>query len=156
MGKQAHSLLMCSLAGLLLVTGCSGGDKGEKQIEAKADESASVTPDKLTIYYFHTTYRCWTCNQFEKLTGEVLAENYADRLSSGVVVFKVVNVENEANRHFVNDYRLVTKSLILSLEKDGKELQWKNLDQIWILVRDPDKFKDYVRQGINDYLKKVG
>lgn len=149
-------LLSIVAAVLLLVTGCSAADKETKQADTKAPDSASAAADKLTIYYFHTTFRCWTCNRFEKLTKEVLNEDFADKLSSSVVDFKVINIEEEQYKHFVHDYRLVTKSLILSLEDGAKELEWKNLDRIWTLARDAQKFKNYVRQSINQYLEKIG
>jgi hypothetical protein len=147
---------VCILAGYLLVSGCSRGEKTHKQEEASTGESVSVTADRLTVYYFHTNYRCRTCQQFEKLIKEVLGKDYADEISDGVVALELVNVDKVKNEHFVDDYRLMTKSLILSLEKGGEELEWKNLDKIWTLVRDTETFKDYVRQGIDDYLKKVG
>lgn len=156
MTTQIRSLWMCVLAVFLLVSGCSSGDTDRQQAEIGTRDSVSVAPDKLTIYYFHTNYRCWTCKQFEKLTREVLEEHYADKMADGVVDLKAVNVDNEENKHFVADYRLVTKSIVLSLEENGKELEWKNLDKIWTLVRDADRFKDYVRQGVDDYLRKIG
>jgi hypothetical protein len=140
----------------LLAAGCSAADKDARQADTKTPDSTAAPPDKLTIYYFHTNYRCWTCNQFERLTKEVLNEDYAERLSSGVVDFKAINVEEDNNKHFIQEYRLVTKSLILSLEGQAKELEWKNLDQIWALARDAEKFKSYVRKGINQYLEKIG
>jgi hypothetical protein len=44
---------------------------------------------------------------------------------------------------------------VLSLRKDKTENEWKNMDKIWVLVRDTERFKDYVREGIADYLNKM-
>lgn len=59
------------------------------------------------------------------------------------------------NEHFVNDYQLYTKSLILSLVKDGKEVKSKNLDKIWQLARNKQKFIDYVTGEINGFMEGV-
>lgn len=154
--KYTNAIAVAGLLSLLLVTDCNGSDSKKEPAADTVKDTVSASADKLTIYYFHTTFRCWTCNQFEKLTKEVLAESYADKVSDSIIEFKVINVENGKNKHFVDDYRLVTKSLILSLGQSGKQVQWKNLEQIWQLARDAEKFKTYVRKGIDEYLKKVG
>jgi hypothetical protein len=107
------------------------------------------------VYYFHTSYRCWTCNQFEKLTREVLAESFAEEQKEGTLEFRVINVAEEPHRHFVQDYRLVTKSIVLSLSSKGAETAWKNLDKIWRLVRNTEKFKTYVTDHIRAYADRV-
>jgi hypothetical protein len=114
-----------------------------------------VSADKLTVYYFHTSYRCWTCNQFEKLTKEIIAESFAEQQKKGIVELELVNVEEEPNRHFIQDYRLVTKSIVLSLSSKGTETEWKNLDKIWELVRRTEKFKEYVSEHLQAYVDKV-
>ena len=79
--------------------------------------------------------------------------NFKDALASGDLEFKAVNVEDRGNEHFVNDYQLYTKSLILSFVKDGKEVRHKNLDKIWELARDKQKFITYVTKEINGFMK---
>ena len=69
--------------------------------------------------------------------------------------FKVVNVEEKGNEHFNRDYQLYTKSLILSLVKDGKEIKWINLEKIWEHVGTKEIFIDYVKSGITDLLKEA-
>ena len=69
--------------------------------------------------------------------------------------FKVVNVEDKGNEHYGKDYQLYTKSLILSLVKDGKEIKWKNMDKIWEYVGNRQRFIDYVKSGVSDFLKEA-
>jgi len=89
----------------------------------------------------------------EKYSREAIQTNFQDELDSGELEFKAVNVEEPGNEHFVNDHRLYTKSLILSLVKDGKEVESKNLDKIWELVRNKQKFIDYVASEVNEFMK---
>ena len=109
---------------------------------------------KIIAYYFHGNARCPTCHKMEQYTKEAIEENFKDELANGLLVIKAVNVEKKENEHFVNDYQLYTKALIISHVEDGKEIQHKNLTKIWEYVRDKKKFFNYVTTEINDYLKE--
>jgi len=108
---------------------------------------------KVMAYYFHGTFRCYTCTNMEKYSREAIETNFKDALASGKLEFNAVNVEERENEHFAKDYQLYTKSLILSLVKDGKEVKSKNLDKIWEYARNKQKFIDYVTSEINGFMK---
>ena len=110
-------------------------------------------PAKITAYYFHGSFRCVTCNNMEKYSREAIETNFKDAIASGKLEFKTVNVDERANEHFVKDYQLYTKAVVLSLEKDGKEVKSKNLDQIWQLVRNKQKFIEYVTGEVNTFME---
>ena len=110
---------------------------------------------KVIAYYFHGTFRCSTCHKLEQYSKEAIEANFKDALASGKLEFKVVNVEDRGNGHFNKDYQLYTKSLILSLVKDGKEIKWKNMDKIWEYVGNKQRFIDYVKSGVVDLLKEA-
>lgn len=117
-------------------------------------EEAS-TGGTVTAYYFHGTFRCPTCNKMEQYARGVIENDFKDVLASGKLEFKSVNVENKGNEHFVNDYQLYTKALILSLQKDGKEVRSKNLEKIWEYVRNKDRYENYVRDEVSAFLKEA-
>ncbi|MEW6075791.1 MAG: nitrophenyl compound nitroreductase subunit ArsF family protein [Candidatus Omnitrophota bacterium] len=108
---------------------------------------------KVIAYYFHGMFRCNTCTKMEKYSREAIEANFQDVLASGNLEFKAVNVEDRRNEHFVNDYQLYTKSLVLSLERDGKEVKYRNLDKIWKLVHNKQKFIDYVTGEVSAFMK---
>src|SRR5512135_940326 len=110
---------------------------------------------KVIAYYFHGNARCPTCHKLEQYSKEALETNFKDALASGKLAFKVVNVEDKQNGHFVNDYQLYTKALILSLVKDGKEIKSKNLDKIWEYVGNKQKYYDYVKSEVADLLREA-
>jgi len=111
--------------------------------------------NNVIAYYFHGTFRCYTCTNIEKYSREAIEANFKDALQSGKLEFKAVNVEERGNGHFVDDYQLYTKSLILSLVKDGKEVRHKNLDKIWQLVRNKQKFITYVTDEVDAFLEEM-
>ncbi|MBD3322782.1 MAG: hypothetical protein GF350_16910 [Chitinivibrionales bacterium] len=162
MPKRLNVFMYGTVLSLILGAGCSAQEKGAST-ETSGKPSSQMVPtketdkaDNLTVFYFHTTYRCRTCNQFEKLTKDILQETFADELADSSIIFRAVNIEKKPNRHFVDDYKLVTKSVVLSLRKEGRELEWKNLDKIWQLVRDTERFKAYVQNAIEEYNKRIG
>ena len=108
---------------------------------------------KVTAYYFHGSFRCVTCTNIEKYSKEAIEANFKDVLASGKLEFKAVNVEESGNEHFADDYQLYTKSLILSLVKDGEEVRSKNLDKIWQYAGNKQKFIEYVTNEVNSFLK---
>ena len=114
-----------------------------------------ASEDKVIAYYFHGSFRCVTCTAMEDYSRQAIETNFKDELDSRKLEFKAVNVEEKENEHFVNDYQLYTKSLILSFVKDGKEIKSKNLDQIWQLARNKRKFIDYVVAEIKGFLEDV-
>ena len=57
----------------------------------------------------------------------------------------MINIDDDANKHYIKDYELYTKSVILSHVKDGKEIGWKNLDKVWTLLGSKEGFVDYVQ-----------
>ena len=109
----------------------------------------------VTAYYFHGAFRCSTCNKMEQYASEVIQNDFKDALASGKLEFKSVNIENKGNEHYVNDYQLYTKTLILSLVKGGKEIRSKNLDKIWEYVRNKERYENYVRDEVAAFLKEA-
>jgi hypothetical protein len=107
---------------------------------------------KLVVYYLHGTYRCASCNKIERLTKTAVEQGFADQIRQGRIEMKSINVEESGNEHFVDDYKLYTKSVILSDLKDGKETTWKNLDQIWTLLTSDEKFISYIQKEIKSFL----
>ncbi|UCC95783.1 MAG: hypothetical protein JSW40_03295 [Candidatus Omnitrophota bacterium] len=107
----------------------------------------------VAVYYFHGHFRCPTCLRMEQYAREAVEDNFRNELTSGKLTFKVVNVEEKGNEHFVNDYQLYTKSLVISLVENGKEVKYKNLDKIWAYARNKEKYIDYVKDEIGNFLK---
>ena len=89
----------------------------------------------------------------EKYTDEALKAYFPNELKSGKIEWKVIDVEKPENSHFIKEYGLYTKSVIISKVKDGKELKWKNLDEIWMKVRDKDSYMAYIKEDVTDFMK---
>lgn len=113
--------------------------------------------DKVIVYYFYTTFRCPSCHKIEQYTEGAIKDNFAKEIESGTLDYEVINIEEKGNEHFGQDYKLYTKSVVLSLIKDGRETKFKNLEQVWQLLRDKNKFYNYIKietQGFLDSLRE--
>lgn len=111
--------------------------------------------DYVVAYYFHGNFRCFNCYRIEQYSKEAIEQYFKDELSSGKLVFKVINIEEKGNEHFIQDYQLYTKSLIISLVKNGKEVKFDNLVKVWEFLGNRQKFYDYVKDEITQYLKEL-
>ena len=89
----------------------------------------------------------------ESYSLETVTKYFKKEIESGKVNFKAIDLEEKNNEHYVNDYKLYTKTLIISVTKNGKEIQYKNLDKIWEYARNKEKFTNYVKNSINESLK---
>jgi hypothetical protein len=116
--------------------------------------ASTESSQKILAYYFYTTVRCPTCRAIEAFSDEALKRAFPDDLRSGALEWLPVNVQLPQNRHFINDYQLFTKSLIIVRIRDGKRLEWKNLERVWELAGNKQAFLRYVQEEVRAYLRK--
>ena len=113
----------------------------------------TAAPDHtLVVYYFHGNKRCHTCRTIEAYTAEAIKTGFPDELQSGRLVWKAVNVDDPENEHFVQDYKLTTRTVVVVDIDRGNENKWTKLERVWQLVRDKEAFVDYITENTNAYL----
>lgn len=112
----------------------------------------SIHSHRVIAYYFHTTSRCASCRAIEAYSREAIENAFAAELADGRLVWKPVNIEVRGNEHFVKDYGLYTKSLVLVNEVRGRPAQWKTLEKVWQLLTDKGRFMRYVEEEARAYL----
>lgn len=120
------------------------------------DTVIAAPRDTLTVYYFHTTYRCNSCTLLEEYTCEAVMKNFPAELKSGRIKFVPLNVEKDPNRHYVQDYQLSFKSVVISVrDEKEREKRWENLSKVWVYLRDRDALTKYVVERVRSHLKEV-
>ena len=145
-------LLFVIAAGFYLVVDKSDQPAATDSVAATETTSPSAEGDQVIVYYFHGEQRCPTCLKIEALSSEAVQTGFAGELDEGRVVWKVVNYEKPENAHFVQEFELYTKSLIVVKTVNGKMVEWKNLPEIWELVNDDAAFIKYVKGEVSAYL----
>ena len=151
--------------GFLAFKGAGSGTAADESVAAlaplgatTAQAAANVADDakppkhQVLAYYLHDSTRCPSCIKIEKFTTNAINEYFEDELESNALVFTVLNTDDKGNEHFVKDYELVTKSVILADMHEGKQTRWVNLEQVWDLLGDEDKFAEYIKENVEDYL----
>ena len=108
---------------------------------------------KVVAYYFHRTQRCRTCLAMEAYAEKALTETFPDALASGKLEWRVLNLEELDNEHFVQDYGLTASALVMVRLENDQPQKWKNLDDVWTLVGNEGAFKGYVELEARDYLE---
>lgn len=110
---------------------------------------------KVIAYYFHGTHRCPTCLNIERYSREAIEKHFSKELQDKRLEFKPLNIEEPGNRHYIQDYQLFTKSLVITLRKGDKQIKWKTLTDVWTHVSDKEKFYQYVKDEIETFLKEI-
>ena len=113
---------------------------------------SDAVADGVVAMYFHGNVRCATCRKIETYADEAIAQGFVEELESGRLAWRVVNIEEPGNKHFIQDFQLVTRSVVLVEYRDGKIVRWENLDKVWQLVRNKEQFFGYVEDETREFL----
>ena len=108
----------------------------------------------VKVYYFRSNFRCANCYKIEEYTKEVIEEFLKEESNAERLVYEVANIDEEKNYHFVEDYQLYTKSVVISIIKNGEEVKYKNLQKIWEHLNDRKKFHKYIREEISNFMNE--
>jgi len=132
--------------------------EGSNVYKSLADKPGEVGLDEKyggdvdIVCYFMNNQRCSNCYKIETYTREAVETNFTDNLKNGKLIWEIVNVDIPENRHFIKDYELYTKSVVLVKLRDGKQVEWKNLDMVWSLLNDKDSFQSYITGEVTAFL----
>ena len=91
----------------------------------------------------------------EQYTQEAVEQYFNKEIAAGTLVFKTINFDEKVNKHFVKDYQLYTKSVVISMIKEEKEVKFINLPKIWEYARDKEKFCQYIKTETAQYLEGI-
>jgi len=122
----------------------------EKRLESSGFSESNKS--EFVTYYFHPSARCETC-----LNIEAYSKNAVESWSLNnkrELIWRALNIDDPSNEHFRNEFDLQFSSLVIAEYKDGKIERWKNLEEIWNLANDKNKFISYVNNELNLFIKK--
>jgi len=142
-----------SLAGSPSSGEAVAASEGSVPIPERRGDDLIGTGKRVIAYYFHARARCASCIKIESLSGKAIRERFPGELRTSLLAFRQVNVEEPGNRHFIDDYRLVSQSLVIVEYRDGRQVRWKNLEKVWTLLGSEKEFLPYVQEGVSSYLR---
>jgi hypothetical protein len=122
-----------------------------------ADTKAPVgsTPDKVTVYYFHSSKRCSTCLGIQSAVEQTIDDKFKDETGAGMLVFEEMNIEEESSKPLVDKFQIAFGTMIVAAWSKGKMIKWENADKVWELSSDRPALLTYVEDKIETYLKMV-
>jgi hypothetical protein len=156
------AMLIIIVSGTPFMTGTSADEKPKAdsatdttitKTETAPEDSLQESTPEVVVYYFHTTRRCPSCRKIEAYSREAIETGFREELESGVMEFYAKNIDEPENKHFIGEYKLYTKSLIVTVLENGTEKEWKNLAKVWQLLRDKKAFLEYVQDEVQASLK---
>ncbi len=153
-GRMLMAAILLSVATTGQAAPHSAGEPATKEdAAATAADGKSDARTGIIVYYFHGTRRCRTCRTIEAYAKEAVEGRYGAQIESGELEWKVVNVDEPDNGHFVEDFGLVSSSLVVVKLDDGRVTRHQILQDAWTLVRDKPRFIEYVQRSVGEYLK---
>jgi hypothetical protein len=150
MSRAKLILIVLAISTCCLIQGRQIISAKEKSQEPQKKGSSTVA-----AYYFHGDFRCSNCYAIEQYSKEAIEKYFSEQLKTGKLTFDVINTDKAENAHYIKDYQLYTKSLVIAEFKDGKQVKWTNLTRVWDYLNDRDAFYKYVKTEIENYLKSL-
>ena len=137
--------------GLLSLVSAGSGEVGPSGDTAGGE--AANADREVVLYYFHGTRRCNTCRKIESYAQSAVESNFKDKLQAGALRWEVLNTDESVNAHFVDDFGLVSSSLVVVEMKGGDVVRHDVLQEAWTLVRNESRFIEYVQQSVKKYFE---
>ncbi|UCF30546.1 MAG: hypothetical protein JSV26_10920 [bacterium] len=115
--------------------------------------AGGLPDDGVIVYQFHRRFRCEECYKLEKMITGILENHFPDPLRSGELVFRVVNLEEEENRHYETDYDFFYNTVIVVDRNNGRDARYRNIEEVWQLLEDERAVTDLVTSTVRAYLQ---
>lgn len=156
--RLTRNALLLVVLGSLAVWASREIQKSKSYREAATQVPVSeVLPEaegpQVTMTYFLIGARCSSCRKIEALARQTVEQDFAAEVASHNLVFRVIDTEKPENRHYRDDYKLTSKTVVIGRRIDGKETAWKDMDQVWELLNDGPAYHRYLGDQIREYLK---
>ncbi|MDF1535275.1 MAG: nitrophenyl compound nitroreductase subunit ArsF family protein [bacterium] len=112
----------------------------------------NLTDDQVIVYYFHRKFRCGSCEVIESTLQRALETYYGPHFTNGRLAMCVVNIDDPANRHYLEQFQLLSTSLVIVKKSKGSVARFKHIDSIWEISEDPDAISHILQTEISRYL----
>jgi len=122
---------------------------------ADAPAATADTADKVVAYYFHGDRRCRTCLGIQSAIEQTIRERFAAETALGKLAYREVNIDQEINKPFVQQFQLSFSTLIVATMTGDKTLQWENCEKAWEYSHEPPRLMDYAAERIKANLVKL-
>jgi hypothetical protein len=136
---------------VFLLAMVTGNFSSNANSTAASGGSTSIATDKIiTVYYFHFTRRCKTCNNVEKVSKEAVNTQFATQVKKGEVSFKSVNLDEKEGEAIGAKYKIEGQTLIVISGDKRVDLT----DKGFLYANDSQaKLKAEIKKAVDGLLK---
>lgn len=106
--------------------------------------------DKIVVYYFHTTFRCVTCNDIEQRIKNLIQKKFEDAYKAGRIEWRDADLLQE--EELAKRYGVMIGCVVVVNIRGGKEVDFQRLDEIWTKFQNPSSFDEYILSAMKKYL----
>jgi len=157
------NLFIKALMAVLILSGCilcSCSSPAQPATPSLAPTNTQVPPtpqpstsgtNVVEVVYFHRAQRCSGCIYAGDTTEYTVETYFADKLASGKLVFKMLNLQNPANAAIVEKYGAYTSSLFVNDIKGGID-HIEEVTDIWFLLHNDEQFVNLVKGELEKHL----
>lgn len=118
--------------------------------ESEGHAAPAATSEKVVVYYLHSTFRCVTCNEIERLAKALVETEFAEDLAAGRIEWREANFQRDES--LAKRFEVVASCVVVSHVEGGKEKEYQRLDDVWTRYQDPSDFNAYVGAAIRKFL----
>ncbi len=136
---------------LILLAMTAGSYTCYANISSGSGGSPSIGAGKnITVYYFHFSRRCMTCNNVEKVSKEAVEAQYAAQVKANEITFKSVNLDEKDGEAIGAKYKIEGQTLIVISGDKRVDLT----DKGFMYANDsPGKLKAEIKKAVDGMLK---
>jgi hypothetical protein len=109
----------------------------------------SLPADGIVVVNFHAATRCNACREIGTEAQTVVETNFGDDLKSGRMNWRVINFEEPANKHLIQDYGLTTSTVVVVRRKAGRDVTWQRLDAVLDHLFEGPVMRAYLKEHID-------
>jgi hypothetical protein len=121
-----------------------------RQGSVSGPATADGGANKVVVYYLHTTYRCVTCNAIERLARSLVEREFGEAMKAGHIEWREADFQKD--EALARRYAIVSSCVVVADVRNGKEVGFQRLDEVWTRHEDPADFNEYVGAAIRRYL----
>ncbi len=122
-------------------------DSNTQKSSQKSEAQETKPAEKVQVYAFHSTARCYACVIMGQYAKATVDENFAPELKDGKIEFREINVDLPENREVAKKFKAVGSSLFLNAIIDGEDNIREEV-QAWRLLGNKQAFSDYLSEKI--------
>lgn len=123
------------------------------QIAENQSKEERQSAEKIQVFVFHATQRCYSCITIGKFAGETVNEYFQPELRDRKIEFREINIDLPENKELARKFQAGGSSLYINAIIDSQDNIAEDI-AVWRLVNNEIQFKNYLKNKLNNLFGK--